>query len=180
MRAGQFGIQGQVSTSRAWRCFATRRYKTVVYTVDVVLSLAFLVDFTVRLHLSASTPHSFRDFGRADLLARLPLPQARVLRISAWSGQQQLRRYQARSIARPLFSKPGAGNALWMPCGPSCSSACWSWRSGSVRGECFVVDVAGFVGAGAEGASVDGEQRDGHAVSEQAGLDALAVADLVG
>ena len=105
MRAGQFGIQGQVSTSRAWRCFATRRYKTVVYTVDVVLSLAFLVDFTVRLHLSASTPHSFRDFGRADLLARLPLPQARVLRIlrlvgSAAAGPLPGRQYRQASLLK--------------------------------------------------------------------------------
>ena len=88
--------------------------QTVVYTVDIVLSLAFLIDFTVRLHRSPARLHYFfRDFGWADLLASLPFPQAKVLRIFRLIRVVRLlRHYGARGIARRLL-KDRAGSALW-------------------------------------------------------------------
>jgi voltage-gated potassium channel len=88
--------------------------QTVVYTVDIVLSLAFLIDFTVRLLRSPARRHYFfRDFGWADLLASLPFPQAKVLRIFRLIRVVRLlRHYGARSIARRLL-KDRAGSALW-------------------------------------------------------------------
>ena len=71
--------------------------QTVVYTVDILLSLAFLIDFTVRLQRSpARLQHFFRDFGWADLLASLPFPQAKVLRV--------LPPYPGRASAAPRRS----------------------------------------------------------------------------
>jgi voltage-gated potassium channel len=88
--------------------------QTVVYTLDMVLSLAFLIDFTVRLQRSPARLHYFfRDFGWADLLASLPFPQAKVLRIFRLIRVVRLlRHYGARSIARRLL-KDRAGSALW-------------------------------------------------------------------
>jgi voltage-gated potassium channel len=88
--------------------------QTVVYTVDIVLSLAFLIDFAVRLQRSPARLHYFfRDFGWADLLASLPFPQAKVLRIFRLIRVVRLlRRYGARSIARRLL-RDRAGSALW-------------------------------------------------------------------
>jgi hypothetical protein len=70
--------------------------QTVVYTVDIVLSLAFLVDFTVRLLRSPARLHYFfRDFGWADLLASLPFPG---------EGAEDLPPHPGRASVAPLRS----------------------------------------------------------------------------
>ena len=54
----------------------------VVIIVDGLLSLIFLVDFLFRLFSADSkTRYFFAQFGWADLLASLPFPQAKVLRL---------------------------------------------------------------------------------------------------
>jgi voltage-gated potassium channel len=85
----------------------------VVRTVDVLLSVVFLVDFLVRLRRAPSRrDYFFRRFGWADLLASLPFPQVKVLRIfRVFRIVQLLRRYGARNIARSLGSDR-AGSAL--------------------------------------------------------------------
>jgi Ion transport protein len=55
---------------------------TVIYTLNGLFSLIFLGDFTYRLFTSDSkSPYFLRKFDWADLLASLPFPQAKVLRI---------------------------------------------------------------------------------------------------
>jgi hypothetical protein len=104
--------------------------QTVVYTVDIVLSLAFLIDFTVRLLRSPARLHYFfRDFGWADLLASLPFPQAKVLRIFRLIRVVRLLRHYGAAVSPGVSSRTGRE----VPCGPCCSSACWSWSSAAWR-----------------------------------------------
>jgi voltage-gated potassium channel len=84
-----------------------------VELVDLLLSGIFLIDFLFRLHRAPSrSGYFFRGFGWADLLASLPFPQAKILRIfrliRVW---RLLRRYGARNIARSLI-RDRAGSAL--------------------------------------------------------------------
>lgn len=87
--------------------------QTVVYVLDAVLSLVFLIDFLVRLRRAPSRSDYFlRQFGWADLLASLPFPQVKVLRVFRLVRVARLlRRYGARNIGRSLL-KDRAGSAL--------------------------------------------------------------------
>jgi voltage-gated potassium channel len=55
---------------------------TVIYSVDTVLSVIFLTDFAGRMKKAPSrSGYFFRGFGWADLLASLPFPQLKILRL---------------------------------------------------------------------------------------------------
>ena len=87
--------------------------QTVVYTLDGLLSLVFLIDFLIRLRRAPSrADYVFRQFGWADLLASLPFPQVKILRIFRLIRVARLlRRYGAKNIGRSLI-KDRAGSAL--------------------------------------------------------------------
>jgi voltage-gated potassium channel len=87
--------------------------QNVIYAIDVLLSVVFLIDFLVRLHRAPSrSDYLFRQFGWADLLASLPFPQVKILRIFRLIRVARLlRRYGAGNIARSLI-KDRAGSAL--------------------------------------------------------------------
>jgi len=87
--------------------------QNVVNVLDALLSLAFLIDFLARLHRARSrSEYFFRQFGWADLLASLPFPQVKVLRIFRLIRVARvMRRYGARNIVRSL-AKDRAGSAL--------------------------------------------------------------------
>lgn len=54
----------------------------VVVFVDVLLSIVFLIDLLVRFRRAPSRAgYFFRAFGWADLLASLPFPQVKILRV---------------------------------------------------------------------------------------------------
>lgn len=54
----------------------------VISTIDVVLSVFFFVDFMRNMrHADSKSFYFFRDFGWADLLASLPFPQFKILRV---------------------------------------------------------------------------------------------------
>src|SRR5512133_241882 len=56
--------------------------ENVIFILDVLLSVVFLLDFLVRLSRAPSrSKYVFRQFGWADLLGSLPFPQAKILRI---------------------------------------------------------------------------------------------------
>ena len=85
----------------------------VIYFIDGVLSLVFIIDFTFRLLTAESKKeYFFRQFGWADLLASIPLPQAKILRlfriIRAW---RMLRMYGVRNLINNAFNNRG-GSAL--------------------------------------------------------------------
>ena len=81
--------------------------------MDGLLSLVFLIDFLVRLRRAPSkSGYFFRGFGWADLLASLPFPQVKVLRIFRLVRVVRLlRRYGLKKIGRNLI-KDRAGSAL--------------------------------------------------------------------
>jgi voltage-gated potassium channel len=85
----------------------------VVRVTDVVLSAVFLVDFLFRLHRAQSkSGYFFRGFGWADLLASLPFPQVKILRVFRLVRVIRLmRRYGTRSLVRGLV-RDRAGSAL--------------------------------------------------------------------
>jgi voltage-gated potassium channel len=87
--------------------------QAVVRTIDVILSIVFLIDFLVRLRRAPSRfDYVFRQFGWADLLASLPLPQVKILRVFRLIRVARLlRQYGARNIGRSLI-KDRAGSAL--------------------------------------------------------------------
>jgi voltage-gated potassium channel len=88
--------------------------QTVVYFLDFVLSVVFLIDFLVRLHRApARSDYFFRQFGWADLAASLPFPQVKILRVFRLIRVARLlRRYGARNIAESLV-RDRAGSALF-------------------------------------------------------------------
>ena len=85
----------------------------VVIAMDALLSVIFLMDFLLRLRRAPSrADYFFRQFGWADLLASLPFPQVKILRIFRLVRVYRLlRRYGMRNIARSLL-RDRAGNAL--------------------------------------------------------------------
>jgi voltage-gated potassium channel len=87
--------------------------QTVVYAIDVLLSIVFLIDFLARLRRATSRlDYVFRQFGWADLLASLPFPQVKILRVFRLIRVTRLlRRYGAGNIARSLI-RHRAGSAL--------------------------------------------------------------------
>ena len=87
--------------------------QTVVRTMDVLLSIVFLIDFLVRFRRApARADYFLRQFGWADLLASLPFPQLKILRVFRLIRVARLlRRYGARNIVNSLI-KDRAGSAL--------------------------------------------------------------------
>src|SRR3954454_24039781 len=86
---------------------------TVITGLNLLLSLVFLADFTYRLFTAESkSRYFFRQFGWADLLASLPFPQAKILRVFRLVRVFRLLRDNGiKNIARSLI-KDRAGSAL--------------------------------------------------------------------
>ncbi len=86
---------------------------TVLYAMNAVLSVVFLVDFAYRLFSAESkTDYVFRQYGWADLFASLPFQQLKVLRIFRLIRVfRLLRAYGIAAIGRSL-AKNRAGSAL--------------------------------------------------------------------
>ena len=54
----------------------------VIATIDIVLSVFFFIDFLRNMHFAdKKSQYFFKDYGWADLLASLPFPQFKILRI---------------------------------------------------------------------------------------------------
>jgi voltage-gated potassium channel Kch len=87
--------------------------ETVLYAMNTLFSVIFLGDFLFRLATAPSrTSYFFRQFGWADLLASLPLPQFKILRIFRLIRVYRLMRdLGPRTIARTLI-RDRAGSAL--------------------------------------------------------------------
>ena len=87
--------------------------RTVVYTVDVLLSVVFLIDFLARLRRAPSRrTYVFRQFGWADLLASLPFPQLKILRVFRLIRVARLLRAQGAGHMGRSLIRDRAGSAL--------------------------------------------------------------------
>ncbi|HET8988637.1 MAG TPA: ion transporter [Humibacillus sp.] len=87
--------------------------ESVLSAMNAVLSVILFLDFLVRLRTAASrSDYFFRRFGWADLLASLPLPQFKILRLFRLARVYRLLKdYGARNIGRSLL-RERAGSAL--------------------------------------------------------------------
>ncbi|TQM62381.1 ion transporter [Humibacillus xanthopallidus] len=85
----------------------------VLNAMNAGLSVILFIDFLVRLRTAPSrSDYFFRNFGWADLLASLPLPQLKMLRLFRLARVYRLlRAYGARNIGRSLL-RERAGSAL--------------------------------------------------------------------
>ena len=87
--------------------------KNILLVINALLSAVFLIDFSFRLLTASSkSEYFFRQFGWADLLASLPLEQAKILRIFRLLRVFRLmREVGLKNILRNLV-KDRAGSAL--------------------------------------------------------------------
>ena len=87
--------------------------ETVLVAMNALFSVIFLGDFTYRILTAPSaTAYFFRHFGWADLLASLPFPQLKILRIFRLVRVARLfRKVGPRTIWRTLV-RDRAGSAL--------------------------------------------------------------------
>ncbi len=88
---------------------------TVLDVMNALFSFIFLCDFTYRISTAPSASrYFFRHFGWADLLASLPFPQAKVLRVFRLVRVYRLlRKVGIRAIGRTLI-KDRASSALYV------------------------------------------------------------------
>ena len=86
---------------------------TVLWFMNAILSVIFLIDFTYRLFTAESKSHYFfRRFGWADLLASLPFQQVKILRVFRLDRViRLLRAYGIKNVGRSLL-RDRAGSAL--------------------------------------------------------------------
>ena len=88
---------------------------SVLRAMNLLFSVIFLGDFTFRLLTAESkSRYFFREFGWADLLASLPVEQAKILRVfRLFRVVRLLRASGTKNIARSLI-KDRAGSALYL------------------------------------------------------------------
>jgi voltage-gated potassium channel len=88
---------------------------TVLDVMNALFSLIFLADFTYRILTAPSaSAYFFKHFGWADLLASLPFPQFKVLRLFRLVRVYRLlRKVGIRTVGRTLI-KDRAGSALYV------------------------------------------------------------------
>ena len=87
----------------------------VIEVMNAIFSGVFLIDFTYRIVTAPSrSAYFFRHFGWADLLASLPFPQFKILRIFRLVRVYRLlRKVGIRAVGRTLI-KDRAGSALYV------------------------------------------------------------------
>jgi len=88
---------------------------TVLAVMNAIFSMIFLADFTYRIFTAPSAgAYFFKHFGWADLLASLPFPQFKVLRVFRLVRVYRLlRKVGIRTVGRTLI-KDRAGSALYV------------------------------------------------------------------
>ena len=87
----------------------------VIEVMNALFSGVFLIDFTYRIVTAPSrSAYFFRHFGWADLLASLPFPQFKILRVFRLVRVYRLlRKVGIRAVGRTLI-KDRAGSALYV------------------------------------------------------------------
>jgi hypothetical protein len=88
---------------------------SVIEVMNAIFSGVFLIDFTYRIVTAPSrSANFFRHFGWADLLASLPFPQFKILRVFRLVRVYRLlRQVGIRAVSRTLI-QDRAGSALYV------------------------------------------------------------------
>lgn len=88
--------------------------QNILTTMNALLSFVFLSDFTYRLLTAGSkSGYFFRQFGWADLLASLPFPQFKILRLFRLVRVYRLMREVGPEKVADSLLKDRAGSALY-------------------------------------------------------------------
>jgi voltage-gated potassium channel Kch len=97
----------------SWLFRQNQDLQTVVLIMNAIFMPVFIADFAYRLLTSESKAgYFFRNFGWADLLSSLPLPQAKILRMfRLWRVIRLFREYGVQNLAHEFIDNR-AGNAL--------------------------------------------------------------------
>ena len=86
---------------------------TVLLVMNILLTFILFVDFVYRLVTAPSRPgYFFRQFGWADLLASLPRPELKVLRVFRLVRVSQLMRARGGRLIGRRLMRNRAGSAL--------------------------------------------------------------------
>lgn len=95
--------------------FSSTSVLFVIGIIDLVLSVFFLGDFLYRLFKATSKSHyMFKEFGWADLLASIPLPQFKILRIFRLiKAYKSIQKVGGRGLIREFF-RNRASSALYL------------------------------------------------------------------
>jgi len=91
--------------------FPSSEILAVLRVINAILSIIFIVDFTYRFFTANSKKHYFlHEYGWADLLASIPLPQVKIFRIfRILRVYRLLRKFGMHGIIRELISSKGNG-----------------------------------------------------------------------
>lgn len=86
----------------------------VIQIMDILFSFIFLIDFTYRISIAKSKSlYFFKQFGWADLLASLPFPQFKILRLfRIVRAGRIVKKYGTRKIVRLFLASRGASALL--------------------------------------------------------------------
>ena len=91
----------------------TESLDTVLFVMNVLLSVIFFVDFVYRLLTAPSrSGYFFRLFGWADLLSSLPFPQVKILRVFRLVRVSRLLRARGGRLIGHRLLRNRAGSAL--------------------------------------------------------------------
>ena len=98
--------------------YALAKDETVQYvisTIDVVLSVFFFIDFVRNMaRADSKRTYFFKDYGWADLLASLPFPQMKILRVfRLLKAYRLIRIVGVRAVVRD-FAKNKATGAVYI------------------------------------------------------------------
>lgn len=95
--------------------FSDPTIEYVIGTMDVVLSIFFFVDFLRNMrHATSKSQYFFKDFGWADLLASMPFPQFKILRIFRLIKAYRLLKKDGGRSAIRNFVKNKAEGAVYI------------------------------------------------------------------
>ena len=110
---GILSVLSIVNLLLVWLVSSEQALQTVLLVMNAIFSAIFLGDFTFRLITAPGrAAYFFRQFGWADLLASLPFPQLKILRIFRLIRVYRLMRdVGPRAIWRTL-TRDRAGSAL--------------------------------------------------------------------
>jgi voltage-gated potassium channel len=110
---GALSVLSIINLVLAYAFLQDQSLQYVVYIMNAVFMPIFLADFFYRFFTAESkTGYFFRQFGWADLLSSLPLPQAKILRLfRLWRVIRLVRNFGLRNLVRELIDNR-AGNAL--------------------------------------------------------------------
>jgi voltage-gated potassium channel Kch len=114
MFVGALSVLSIINLVLAYMFQRNQNLQYVVYIMNAIFMPIFFADFVYRFFTAESkTGYFFRNFGWADLLSSLPLPQAKILRLfRLWRVIRLVRNFGLRNMVRELVANRAADALL--------------------------------------------------------------------